>query len=655
MSEPPGGSAVPPRRARRAVTTAASSKPMVSRRSGVPPESVPVALPVASASPPTRGSDSPAPGDEPQGMRGAPPGLDDAGPPRSDAASLAPTVALLVGLALVLAAPLVPALRSLTPLAWWSYSGLVALAAMAAVHRPLAGGGLGMGAAAVPLALVLWGPIPATWLAVVAALGGELGQRALLARQPEALPERRGALRAVQLAVRAGVATLGVAAAWAALAPSMPLSLGDAVLGHATSASIVDYLVLAASFELLTANQEGGWPARLRRALQPLALDAAGLAVGVALALVAGALAPWLALGLFAVIALLCGEASRHVRRHGLVQRRADELQRLTRASERIETGGRPMATVAEQLREECRTILPFEWFQFEMPGAGGEALSWTAGPDGRLREGRPAPDAIPAPLPGFHRRGSWEVIERELRAEGQLLAHLRLWCDPRVVEPRGRQLLDELLPQMGASVHRALLDREAKEDALTGVPLRRVLEGRLHAAFRRACEDGIAIAVVMCDIDYFKKINDTFGHGTGDRALVAVARALDAARRPGDLLCRYGGEEFTLLLESTDGKAALHQAETLRRAVAAIRLEESGQPVPLTLSAGVASFPELHIKAAGELLLLADAALYQAKRSGRNRCLLDLGGGRFRDVLGAVVAADVADRPPVEPPQIFV
>ena len=207
----------------------------------------------------------------------------------------------------------------------------------------------------------------------------------------------------------------------------------------------------------------------------------------------------------------------------------------------------------------------------------------------------------------------------------------------------------------MGASVHRALLDREAKEDALTGVPLRRVLEGRLHAAFRRACDDGIAIAVVMCDIDHFKRINDTFGHGTGDRALVAVARALDGARRPGDLLCRYGGEEFTLLLENTDGRAALAQAESLRRAIAAIRLEENGQPVPLTLSAGVASFPELHVKAAGELLLLADAALYQAKRSGRNRCLLDLGGGRFRDVVGAVVAADAAERPPVEPPQIFV
>ncbi len=577
------------------------------------------------------------------------------GRPPSRGEPLAPTLALLLGLAILLAAPLLPALRAPGPLPWAAYLGLVSLAAIAAVHRPLAGGGLAFGAAAVPLALVLWGAVPAAWLAGLAAVGGELGQRALLARQPEAPPERRGARRAAQVGVRAAVATLAGAAAWIALAPVMPLRLDDLTLGHATLASGLDYVVLATAYELWTALPEGRWPARLRRAAQPLLLDGAAWAVGVALAVVASNLAAWLALALFAVLALLCGEAARHVRRVGESQRRAEELQRLTRASERIETGGRPMATVAEQLREECRSILPFQWFQFEMPGTSGVAVSFSAGPDGRLREGVPAPDALPPALPGFHKRSAWEVIERELRAEGQLLARLRLWCDPRVVEPRGRQLLEELLPQMGASVHRALLDREAKEDALTRVPLRRVLEGRLHVAFRKACDEGLPLAVVMCDIDFFKKINDTFGHGTGDRALVAVARALDGGRREGDLLCRYGGEEFTLLLENTDGKTALKLAERLRRAVEAIRLDEGGKAVPLTLSAGVASFPELTIQTAGELLLLADAALYQAKRSGRNRCLLDLGGGRFGDVRGGVSSGGEEQRPPAEAPKIFV
>ena len=175
----------------------------------------------------------------------------------------------------------------------------------------------------------------------------------------------------------------------------------------------------------------------------------------------------------------------------------------------------------------------------------------------------------------------------------------------------------------MAASIERAILDREAKSDALTGVAVRRVLEARLQAAFSSASEEGSALAVVMLDVDHFKRINDNHGHDAGDRALQAVARALDGRRRAEDLLCRYGGEEFTLLLVGTTGAGALRVAEEMRQAVAALVLEEAGARVPLTMSAGVAAFPELHVKAASELLLLADAALYRAKEAGRNRVAL--------------------------------
>jgi diguanylate cyclase (GGDEF)-like protein len=204
----------------------------------------------------------------------------------------------------------------------------------------------------------------------------------------------------------------------------------------------------------------------------------------------------------------------------------------------------------------------------------------------------------------------------------------------------------------MAASVHRALLDREARQDPLTGVGSRRVLDERLQAAFHRAGEEGTAMAVLICDLDHFKRINDTCGHDAGDRALVAVARLLDAQRREGDLLCRYGGEEFTVLLEDSDGLTALRLAERLRQAVAALDLEVGGRRLPLSLSAGVASFPELHIKTAAELVLLADAALYRAKQAGRNRVFLNLGGGRFLDPDGTLVAE--ADARPPTPPQIF-
>ncbi|HEX2164730.1 MAG TPA: GGDEF domain-containing protein, partial [Thermoanaerobaculia bacterium] len=232
-------------------------------------------------------------------------------------------------------------------------------------------------------------------------------------------------------------------------------------------------------------------------------------------------------------------------------------------------------------------------------------------------------------------------------------VARLVLWCDPRRVEEQDVALLDALLPQMATSIRQALLDREAREDRLTGAAVRRVLEKRLFDAFRRAVDEGLALAVVMVDVDRFKPINDRWGHAAGDRALAAVAGVLAQHKRTRDLLARYGGEEFTLLLEETDGATALAVAERLRRAVEEIELELDGPTLTLTVSAGVAAFPELHVKTPSELLLLADGALYEAKNRGRNRCLLDLGRGRYRAPDGAVLTG--AEGPPQPaPPRIF-
>jgi diguanylate cyclase (GGDEF)-like protein len=362
---------------------------------------------------------------------------------------------------------------------------------------------------------------------------------------------------------------------------------------------------------------------------------------------VADRVGPGAATLLVAAFAALAVEAARQALRHGRSQLQAEELREVGRAAQRVVAGGQPLPSVAEQIRVECRNLLPFVWFDFEL----GEAR-WSAGPDGGLRQGPARPGPAPPPLPGVHRRGAWEVVERDLRVEGEALARVRLWCDSRLVEPGARQLLDELLPQMAASVHRALLDREARHDALTGVASRRVLDDRLQAAFRRACDEGGSMAVILCDLDHFKAINDTWGHDAGDRALVAVARQLDERRRDGDLLCRWGGEEFALLVEGSDGATAHQLAERLRLAVEEIELAVGGRKVALTLSAGVAAFPELHAKTGAELVLLADAALYRAKQAGRNRTLLNRGGGRFADAAGTVLGG--ARRRPAKPPQIF-
>ncbi len=349
-------------------------------------------------------------------------------------------------------------------------------------------------------------------------------------------------------------------------------------------------------------------------------------------------------------MAALSAEAARQALWRIRSESQVGHLERLQEANERIlgETSG--MGSIAQQILTECRNVLPVQWFQFESPGAEGRWQSWAAGPDGLLVEGRPRPPARPSMLPGIHRRADWAILgqtlgggEEEAAPEG--LARIRLWCDPRRIEPGAERLFATLLPQMASAVHRARLDREAKLDPLTGVPVRRLLDARMQTVFRRACEEGKPMAVIMCDIDFFKKVNDSWGHAAGDEALKLVAKTLDHQRRESDLCCRYGGEEFTVLLENTDGEDALRLAERLRRAIAALAFSFDRNKIPLTLSLGVASFPELHIKTASELLLLADEALYEAKKRGRNQALLNIGRSAFRaPVTGD--ASDIMDKP---------
>jgi len=202
--------------------------------------------------------------------------------------------------------------------------------------------------------------------------------------------------------------------------------------------------------------------------------------------------------------------------------------------------------------------------------------------------------------------------------------------------------------------VHRALLDRQAKQDPLTGLADRRVLDARLGEVFDQTCHLGGSMAVIMCDLDRFKKINDNHGHDVGDQALLQVVRLLEEHRRDSDLCCRYGGEEFALVLEKTDGETALRVAERLRHAVEhCLFVPDGGSPVPLRLSAGVAAFPEIQVKEGKDLLVLADEALIQAKKRGRNRSLLNLGRNSYKTPRGKILAAGEVETEP-EAPRLF-
>ncbi|MEM8933268.1 MAG: GGDEF domain-containing protein [Acidobacteriota bacterium] len=508
--------------------------------------------------------------------------------------------------------------------------GWVLLGAVAALHRPLGGSSLGLGAIVVAPVALRHGAGPASLVAAATVAVAELGRRALAGRTG-ATPEAAGRLLPPLERALFTVPSVLVALAWPP---------GDRSMGS-IAASIFLYLGMSAAFDAAVAHL--GRRSFDPRCLLPFGLDALGWAVGAALA--AGATAPgigwqrgWM---LWALVAALSAEAARNAMLRVRSEVRVDTFERLHEAHERIlaETSG--MGEIARQVLVECRNILPVQWFLFELPSEQDDdwVTSWAAGPDGLLVEGRPKPPPRPQTLPGIHRRAEWHIVERPLigpsGADGDeaTLARLRVWCDPRQIEPGASELFDTLVPQMASSVHRALLDREAKLDPLTGVPVRRVLEARLQRAFHRAHEDGTPMAVILCDIDFFKKVNDTHGHDAGDEALKLVATTLDENRRDDDLCCRYGGEEFTVLLERADGEAALGLAERLRRAIESLHLIYADRPIPLTLSLGVAAFPDLHVKTASELVLLADEALYAAKAGGRNQALLNIGHGSYRGV----------------------
>ena len=161
-------------------------------------------------------------------------------------------------------------------------------------------------------------------------------------------------------------------------------------------------------------------------------------------------------------------------------------------------------------------------------------------------------------------------------------------------------------------------------QDSLTGIANRRHFDDSLKQEWRRALRARRPLALILFDIDYFKQYNDVYGHQAGDECLRAVAGNLARhARRPGDWVARFGGEEFAVVLSETDARGAVHLAEQMRAAIDALAIPHSGSAVGRTvsISAGVASMvPESASGEPDELVQWADAALYDAKRQGRNR-----------------------------------
>lgn len=186
--------------------------------------------------------------------------------------------------------------------------------------------------------------------------------------------------------------------------------------------------------------------------------------------------------------------------------------------------------------------------------------------------------------------------------------------------------LVEYLTNQIAITLDNALthdkVERLSITDGLTGLFNRRHLNERMEQEFSKAARYDLDLSILVLDVDYFKKINDAYGHQIGDNALIAVAQTLRRSVRESDVVGRYGGEEFVVLLPHTGWEQARSVAEKVRLAVAGVKVEGMGEK-GLTISIGAASYPAIKAGNLHELVREADAALYQAKEGGRNRVVM--------------------------------
>jgi diguanylate cyclase (GGDEF)-like protein len=213
-------------------------------------------------------------------------------------------------------------------------------------------------------------------------------------------------------------------------------------------------------------------------------------------------------------------------------------------------------------------------------------------------------------------------------RAQDDIIAGLDAGADDYVTKPfdpaelkvrlrTGKRIL--YLQEQLIDAREALRD-QATHDRLTGLWNRAAIVDLLNNELARAHRQNAPVAVVMADLDFFKRINDTYGHPTGDEVLRNVSNAMRDSVRRYDSVGRYGGEEFLIVLPGCDQSNALGHAERIRAAIARIAVEKPTGIVRPTMSLGVAVFENCTVPDASALMNAADIALYRAKHAGRNR-----------------------------------
>jgi diguanylate cyclase (GGDEF)-like protein len=217
------------------------------------------------------------------------------------------------------------------------------------------------------------------------------------------------------------------------------------------------------------------------------------------------------------------------------------------------------------------------------------------------------------------------------LAVEGEILGCISLNSDqPNAFDAQDLQFFSVIGYQIAATLKHfqrfSSVKNMAIYDTLTGLHNRRYFEERLEVEAKKFFGSNIPLTLVMADIDFFKKVNDTFGHTEGDQVLCKVASLLKTSVRKKDTVARYGGEEFILILPETRLEESFVIAERIRRLVENTLFDVGKAQVHLTLSMGISNFPSHRVKSKEELTEMADQALYDAKRGGRNKVCIFTG-----------------------------
>lgn len=217
------------------------------------------------------------------------------------------------------------------------------------------------------------------------------------------------------------------------------------------------------------------------------------------------------------------------------------------------------------------------------------------------------------------------------LAVEGEAIGCISINSDrPNAFDVQDLQFFSVIGYQIAATLKQfqkfSSIKNMAVYDTLTNVHNRRYFDEKIGAETQKSFLSGTPLSLVMVDIDYFKQVNDTFGHTEGDKVLLKVASLLKNSVRKDDTVARYGGEEFVLVLPGAKLEVTSVIAERIRRLVETTLFEIGDAPIHLSISLGISNLPAHRARSKEELIKMADLALYHAKREGRNRVCIFTG-----------------------------